>query len=119
MLPLQQENYKKKKGGSEKANAAAETRVNKTKSKCSHCSRNGHNESSCWKKYLHKAPSKSSTEASGSFLDEELLVCNIEVNDTYYVTENSENAYYCVPITEGRQQEDLASWMGLVKSLMG
>jgi hypothetical protein len=92
--------FKERKGGSEKAGAAAETRVNKMRSKCSHCGKPGYAKSSCWKKYRHKAPSKSSTEASGVFLDEELLVCTIDVDDTYYVTENVENAYYCVPIVE-------------------
>jgi hypothetical protein len=78
--------YKKKKCGSDKASAAAETRANKMRSKCSHCGRTSHNESSCWKKYPHKAPSKSSTEASEAFLEEELIGCNIEVDDTYYIT---------------------------------
>jgi hypothetical protein len=91
--------YKKKKSMSEKTGAAAEIKVNKSRSKCSHCGRTGHDESSCWKKYLHKAPSKSSMEASGAFLEEELLVCNIKVDDTYCITENIENTYYCVPIT--------------------
>jgi hypothetical protein len=83
--------YKKKKGGSEKASAAAETSGKKTRSKCSHCSGTSHCESNCWKKSLHKAPSKSCTESSGAVLEEELLVCNTEVNDTNYVTENIEN----------------------------
>jgi hypothetical protein len=93
--------YKKKKGGSEKASAAAESSIKKSRSKCSHCSRTSHSESNCWKKYPHKAPSKSSTKASGAFLEKELLMCSIKVNDTYYVsTENVKNTYYCVPITE-------------------
>jgi hypothetical protein len=92
--------FKKKKGGLEKASAAGETRVNKTSFKCSHCRKPGHAESNCWKKYPHKAPSNSSTEASGVFLNKELLVCNINVDGTYYIAENIENAYYCVPIAE-------------------
>ncbi len=111
--------FKKKKGGSEKVGAAAVTRANKMRSKCSHCGKPGHAESSCWKKYPHKAPSKSSTEASGVFLKKELLVCNFDVGDTYYVTENVENAYYSVPIIEDGQWDDLASWMGMVESHKG
>ncbi len=110
---------KKKKGGSEKTSTAAETSVKKTRSKCSHCSRTNHSESNCWNKYPHKAPRKSSTDASGAFLKEEVLVCNIKVDDTYYVTANVENAYYCVPITEDRQwEEGFESWMGLVEGLI-
>jgi hypothetical protein len=110
---------KKNQGGLEKASPVAETRVNKTRSKCSHCGKPGHVQSSCSKKYSHKASSKSSTEAPGVFLDEELLVCNININDTYYVPENLENTYYYVPITEDGQWDDLASQMGLVESHMG
>ncbi len=58
-------------------------------------------------------------KSSGVFLEEELLVDKIKVDDTYYITENVENAYYCVPITENGQWEDLESWMGLIESLMG
>jgi hypothetical protein len=78
----------------------------------------GCDENSCWKKYPHKPPSKSSTEDSGLLLDEELLVCNINVDYTYYVTENIENTYYCVRITEDGQLDDLASRIGIVESLM-
>ncbi len=47
-------------------------------------------------------------------------MCNIEVDDTYCITENVEDGYYCFPITEDGQWEDLASWMlGMVESLMG
>ncbi len=46
-------------------------------------------------------------------------MCNIDVDDTYYVTENVENAYYCFPIIEDRQWDDLASWMGMIESYMG
>ncbi len=46
-------------------------------------------------------------------------MCNLNVNDTYYVTEDVKNAYYCVPILEDGQRDDLASWMGLVESHMG
>jgi hypothetical protein len=73
---------KKKKGGSEKTGVAAETSVNNSRSKCSHCGMNNHAERCCWKKYPHKALSKSSTEASRAFLEEELLVCNIKVHDS-------------------------------------
>jgi hypothetical protein len=84
--------FKKKKGRSEKAGAAAETRVNKPRFKFSHCGKPGHAKSSCWKKYPHKTQSKSSTGASGVSLNKELLVCNINVNDLNYITENVENA---------------------------
>jgi hypothetical protein len=96
--------FKKKKDRSKKAGAVAVTRVHKRKTKCSHCGRLGHVhvKSSCWKKYPHKTPSKSSTETSGVFLNKELLVCNINVNYTYYVTENVENVYYCIPIVQDR-----------------
>jgi hypothetical protein len=92
---------------------------NPHRSKCSHCRKPGHAKSSCWKKYPHKAPSKSSTEASGEFLNEEQHVCNIDANDTYYITENVEYAHYCVPIIEDGQLDDLACRMGLVESHMG
>jgi hypothetical protein len=111
--------FKKKKSGSEKSCAAAVTSVNKTKTKCSHCRKPGHVKSSYWKKYPHKAPSKCSTEASGVFLNNKLHVCNIDVDDTYYVTENVENIYYCTLIVEDGQLDDLASWMGMVESHMG
>jgi hypothetical protein len=39
-------------------------------------------------------------------------VCKIEVNDTNHVTENVEDTYYHVPITDDGQWEDLESWMG-------
>jgi hypothetical protein len=52
-------------------------------------------------------------------LDEELIVCNNDVDDTYYVAENVENSYYCVSILEDGQLDDLASWMGMVESHMG
>jgi hypothetical protein len=99
--------FKKKKGRSEKAGATTETRVNNTKTKCSHCSKPGHVESSCWKKYPHKVPSKSSTKASGVFLNKELHVCNININETYCITENIENTHYCIPIIKDRQWVDL------------
>jgi hypothetical protein len=68
---------RRKKGQSEKASAAADASVKETKSMCSHCGKPGHKEEDCWKKHPHKAPARSSTEASGIFLDKELLVCNI------------------------------------------
>ncbi len=46
-------------------------------------------------------------------------MCNIDVNDTYYITEKVENAYYCIPTAEDRQWDDLASRMGIVESHMG
>jgi hypothetical protein len=111
--------FKKKKGGSENAGAAAVTRVNKTKTKCSHWGKPGHAESSCWKKYLHKAPSKSSTEASGVFLDEELLVCNINIM-THTTTQRTWRMHTIAsPIAEDGQWNDLASRMGMVESHMG
>ncbi len=66
--------HKKKKGPSEKAGTAADASIKKTKPKCSHCGKPGHKEEDCWKKHPHKAPSRSSMEASETFLDEELLV---------------------------------------------
>jgi hypothetical protein len=53
------------------------------------------------------------------FLNKELLVCNTDVDYTYSVTENIQNAYYCVPITDDGQLDDLASWMGTVENHMG
>jgi hypothetical protein len=66
----------KKKGGSEKASAAIETSYKKSWSKCGHCNCgiSGHAKSKCWKIYSNKAPSKSSTEASSAFLDDELFI---------------------------------------------
>ncbi len=110
---------KKKKGWSEKAGAAADASVKKTRSKCSHYGKLGCKEDDCWKKHPHKVPSRSSTEASGKFLDEEVLVCNIAQDEIPYVTQDTEAAYYCVPVIEDRRWEDLDSWMGLVESLMG
>jgi hypothetical protein len=65
--------YKKMKGHSEKAGGAADASIKNTKSKCSHYSKPGYKEEDCWKKHPHKAPARSSTEALGMFLDEELL----------------------------------------------
>jgi hypothetical protein len=86
-MTLQEKEWQVRKG-----QCCTETRVNQTKAKCSHWGKTGHIKSSCWKKYLHKVPSKSSIEASGVFLNKELLVCNINVNDTYCITENIESA---------------------------
>jgi hypothetical protein len=58
-------------------------------------------------------------EASGAFLEEELLVCIIKVDNTFYGRESIENTYYCVPITEDGLWEDLTSQMDLVKCVMG
>ncbi len=91
---------KKKKGQSEKAGAASYASIKKTKSKCSHRGKPGHKEENCWKKHPHKAPSRSSMEASGMFLDEELLVYNIVQDKMPYITQDVEAAYYCVPIIE-------------------
>jgi hypothetical protein len=111
--------HKKKKGRSEKAGAAADASAKKTKSKCSYCGKPGHKEEDCWKKHPHKAPSKSSTEALGTFLDEEILLCNIAKDEMPYITQDVEAAYHCVPIIEDGQRDDLDSWMGLVESIMG
>jgi hypothetical protein len=109
---------KKKKGRSEKAGAENDKSVKKTRPKCGHCDHPGHTESKCWKKYPRKAPSKSSLEASGAFLDDELLVCNIVAKDKITcITQDVEAAYYCVPIKEDRQWEKLNSRMGEFKSL--
>ncbi len=83
----------KKKGQMEKAGAATEASVNRTKSKCSHCGKPGHKEEDCWKKQLHKAPPRCSTEASGAFLEEELLVCHIIQDKMPYVMPGIEEAY--------------------------
>jgi hypothetical protein len=85
----------------------------KLKLMCSHCGIQGHKESNCWNKYFHKAPSKGSAEASRTFLDKELLVCNIIVDDTCFIAENVEDAYYCDPIVNNRQWMNLESQMGL------
>jgi hypothetical protein len=50
---------------------------------------------------------RTSTEEGGSPTD-----------DTYYITENIWNSYYCVPIAEDGQWDDLTSWMGM-ESHMG
>jgi hypothetical protein len=110
---------KKKKGRSEKADAVTDASIKKTKSKCSNCGKPGHKEEDCWKKHPHKAPSRSSTEASGMFLDEELLVCNIAQDKMPYIVQDVGAAYYCVSIIEDGQSDDLDSQMGLVKSIMG
>jgi hypothetical protein len=52
------------------------------------------------KKHSHKAPSRSSMEVLGAFLDEELLVCNNAQDKMPYVTQEVEAAYYCVSIIE-------------------
>jgi hypothetical protein len=110
---------KKKKGQSEKAGAATDASIKKTRSKCSHCGKPGHKEDNFWKKHLHKASLRSSTEALGTFLDGELLVCNIAQDKMPYVTVDIGAAYYCVPIMEDKQLDDLDSRMGQVKSIVG
>ncbi len=102
----------------EKAGATADASVKKTKSKCSHCGKPGPKEEDCWKKHPHKAPARSSTEASGTFLDKELLVCNVAQDEVPYATQDVEAAYYCFPIKKDRPWDDLDSWMGLVESIM-
>jgi hypothetical protein len=57
--------HKKQKERLEKAGTAADANVKKTKSKCSYCGKPGKKEEDCWKKHPHKAPSRSSTEATG------------------------------------------------------
>jgi hypothetical protein len=93
---------KKKNRQLEKASTATDASIKKTKSKCSHWGKPVHKEEDCWKKHPHKAPS-SSTEASGTFLDEELLACDIAQDAMPYVTLDAEAAYYCVPIIEDGQ----------------
>jgi hypothetical protein len=91
---------KKKKGQMEKAGAVTDARVKRTKSKCSHCGKPCHKEEDCWKKYPHKALPMCSTEALGTFLNEELLVCHIAQDEMPYITQGIEEAYYCVPTIE-------------------
>ncbi len=55
----------------------------------------------------------------GTFLDEELLVCNIAHDKVPYVMQDVEAAYYCAPFIEDGQWDDLDIWMGLVESIMG
>jgi hypothetical protein len=110
---------KKKKGQTEKAGAVTDATVKRTKSKCSHCGNPGHKEEDSWKKYPHEAPPRRSTEASGTFLDEELLVCHIAQDKMPYAMQGVEEAYYCVPTIEGRRWDDLNNWMGLVENIMG
>ncbi len=110
---------KKKKGQTEKAGAATDASVKRTKSKCSHCGKPGHKEEDCWKKHPHKATPRRSTEASETFLDEELLVCHIAQDKMPYVMQGVEEAYYCVSTIEDGRWDDLNNWMGLVDSIMG
>jgi hypothetical protein len=110
---------KKKKGWTEKAGAATDASIKRTKSKCSHYGKTGHKEEDWWKKHPHKVPSRWSTEASGTFLDEELLMCHIAQDKIPYVTQGIEEAYYCVPITEDWRWDDLINRMGLVESIVG
>jgi hypothetical protein len=58
-------------------------------------------------------------EASGTFLEEELLLCHIAQDEMPYVTQGVEEAYYCVPTIEDGQWDDLNNWMDLVKSIVG
>jgi hypothetical protein len=53
-----------------------------------------------------------------TFLEEELLVCNIAQDKVPYIMQDVEAAYYCVFIIEDGQLNDLDSWMGLVESIM-
>jgi hypothetical protein len=66
---------KKKKGQTEKAGTVTDGSVRKTKSKCSHCGRSQGR--GLLEEIPAQAPPRRSTEASGTFLDEELLVCHI------------------------------------------
>jgi hypothetical protein len=102
----------------EKAGTATDASVKRTRSKCSQCSNPGCKEEDCWKKHPHKAPSRRSMEASGMFLDEKLLVCHISQDELPYVTQGVEQAYYCVPIIEDGQWDDLNNRMGLIKSIV-
>jgi hypothetical protein len=90
----------KKKGQTEKAGAATDANIKRTKSKCNHCSKPGHKKEDFWKKHPHKAPPRCSTEVSETCLDEELLVCHIAQDKMPYVMQGVEEAYYCVPIIE-------------------
>ncbi len=56
---------------------------------------------------------------SGMFLDEELLMCHNAQDETPYVTQDVEEAYYCVPTIEDGQWDDLSNRMGLVESSVG
>jgi hypothetical protein len=58
-------------------------------------------------------------EALRMFLDEKLLVCNIAQDKMPFVMQDIEVSYYCVPIIDGRQWDDLDSRMGLGESIMG
>ncbi len=84
---------KKKEGQTEKAGTVTDVSIKKTKSNCSHCSKPGHKEKDCLKKYPHKAPPTRSMEASGTFLDEKLLVCHIAHDEMPYVMQGVEEAY--------------------------
>ena len=46
-------------------------------------------------------------------------MCNIVQDKMPYVMQDVEAAYYCVPIIEDQQWDNLDSWMGLVESIMG
>jgi hypothetical protein len=110
---------KKKKGQTKKAGAATDASIKRTKSKCSHCGKPGHKEEDCWKKHPHKAPPRHSTETSGMFLDEELLLCCIAQDKMPYVMQDIKEAYYCIPTIEDGQLDDLSNQMGFVKSSVG
>jgi hypothetical protein len=77
---------------SRKAGAVTDASAKRTKSKCSHCGKPGHKEEDCWMKHLHKAPPRHSMEASGMFLDDELLVCHIAQDKMPYITQGIEGA---------------------------
>jgi hypothetical protein len=74
-------------------------------------------ENDSWKKHLHKASSKSSLETSEIFFNEELIVCNIAVEDATYVMQDIETTDYCSPVMEDGQLDDLNSKMDLIESL--
>jgi hypothetical protein len=46
-------------------------------------------------------------------------VCNIAQDKMPYIMQDVKAAYYCVPIIEDGQSDDLDSWMGLVESIVG
>jgi hypothetical protein len=52
-------------------------------------------------------------------LDEELFMYNIVQDKMPYITQDVEAAYYCVPIIEDGQWDDLDSQMGFVENIMG
>ncbi len=46
-------------------------------------------------------------------------MCHIAQDRMPYITQNVNEAYYCVPTIEEGQWDDLSNWMGLVESSVG